>query len=323
MTTHLRPVDDALLGEWRDWISTAAKRFGATGYGESATAMTYADIVAIAHSPELLYAAALTSDSGRRGMVLVIRSTWETAVLSRNVAKVAWLAADDFATIAPLAQAARRVGLENDVVLLSASPGHSPLFVHSALTDAGFHVSSQTLTTWQDLEAIAPAVARIPLRGTFRPATPADVDAIVKLAYYGFDDQRFTRDPYFPKEWGRRLFADWAWNIATGAADEVIVVESKEKLVGFVSMTLDRRRRKAVPPLLTVDQEHNGRGTGVMLTRIMLDWYREHGLKTFYGGTEKSNTSINTLNARLGGSFIDSNIVYHATPPLRGEGAVA
>jgi GNAT superfamily N-acetyltransferase len=270
-----------------------------------------------AESDHLLFAAAIESEGGARGLVIVTHATWESDVLSRAIAKVSWIAADNYEIARALANAALRAAREKAVVLLSVAPGHAPTYMHVALTDAGFHVGSQSLTLRADLDAIATAVARIPLRGTFREATARDTEAVVDLARHGFVDARFTGDPFFPVDWGRELFAAWARNLMLGGADSVIVAEAGGRAIGFVSMTLDSQRRAAVPSLLAIDARYNGWGVGAMLIRTMFDWYRERGLKVFIAGTEKNNTPINALYLRIGASFVDSNIVYHATPALR------
>jgi ribosomal protein S18 acetylase RimI-like enzyme len=316
-----RAVDDSLFDDWADWVARAARRFGAAGYGESATALASADIAAFARSPDMLFSAAYEDASGAKGLVIVMCALWETSVLSRSVAKVAWFAADTFEIARALAVMILDKAEKGGVVLISASPGHSPLHMHAALSEAGFHVGSQTFTVHANLERIAPAVARIPLRGTFREARPGDTEAIARLARHGFEDQRFTADPFFPKEWGRDLLAAWGRNLALGAADSVVVAEAGQEVIGFVSMTLDAERRRSTPALLAVDQRYKQWGVGTMLVRIMFDWYRERGLHTLVGGTEKSNLPINALYVRLGVAFVDSNIVYHASPALRAASA--
>ncbi|HEX9484098.1 MAG TPA: GNAT family N-acetyltransferase [Gemmatimonadaceae bacterium] len=314
MTVHEQFVDAALLERWRDWITPALARFGVTGFGADATGLSEQRLKALVTGDAILFTRAIECDGVPRGLVVVTLAAWESGVLRRPVAKLAWLGADDFETAKTLVTASLDVACERDVVLLSASPGNSPTFIHVALTEAGFHLGSQALTMRADLDLIAPELTRIPLRGSFREATPADTESVVELARHGFVDARFTGDPFFPAEWGQALFAEWARNLMRGAADSVIVAEVKGTVVGFVSMTLDARRRAEVPVLLAIDRRYNGWGIGAMLVRLMFEWYIARGLKVFSGGTEKSNTPINAVYTRLGATFSDANLVYHATP---------
>lgn len=311
--------DARLMDAWREWIDRAVTRFGASGFGPSAAAFTFVRVRELAIAPDAMHVRAVESPAGDRGLVIVAEAAWETGVIQRPVAKISWLAADTFELAIELLRSAREAARQRNVVLLSATPGHSPSYVHAALADAGYHVASQALTIRADLDAIAPALARIPLRGVFRTATAADADAVAAIARDGFIDARFTGDPHFPRAWGQELFAAWARNLVLGAADAVTVAEHSGRIIGFVSMTLDEARRSRVPPLLAIDRSYNGWGIGAMLARRMLEWYREQGVKVFIGGTEKSNTPINALYARLGISFIDANLVYHCSP-VRGEG---
>jgi GNAT superfamily N-acetyltransferase len=259
------------------------------------------------------------SDDGARGVLIALNAGWESSVLSKPVAKVSWFAADDFETASFLANSVFKHARAAGVVLLSATPGHAPSYLHVSLTEAGFHLGSQTLMVRADLKKIAAAVARIPLRGVFREATKDDADAIATLARGGFVDARFTGDPLFPKPWGQELFADWARNLVLGGADSVVVAEAKNSIVGFVSMTRDATRRATVPPLLAIDQRYRGWGIGAMLVRKMFDWYRQQGVDVLIGATEKSNIAINALYLQLGVTLVDSNIVYHATPVAQQE----
>jgi GNAT superfamily N-acetyltransferase len=316
----MREVDSTLIEAWAEWLGPALKRFGSSGYGEAARTLTIDALRGAAASKDVLYSSALDELPSARGLVLVRHARWEESVIGRPVAKVEFFGADSFDVALRLARSALIAAAKSDVVLLSAAPGHSPTFIHAALCEAGFHVGSQALTVSADLNRIAPAVARIPVRGRFREATAADADAVASIGGYGFANARYTSDPFFPSEWGAMLYAAWARNLVLGAADAVVVAEQDERIIGFVSMCMDEDRRRQVPDYMAVEPKYDGFGVGVMLVRHMLDWYRERGMKVMIGGTEKGNTAINALYTRLGFRFLDCNVVYHASPamePLR------
>lgn len=311
MKSHV--VGAALLAEWGEWLKSAVVRFGSSGYGESTRGLTTEFLVGEALGDDLLISAAL-EDGSARGLVVVRHARWEESVLNRRAAKVLFLGADTHALADALARAAFEASAAKGVVLLSASPDHSPLFVHTALSDAGFYVAAQALTVRADLDAIAPAIAKIPLRGTFRPATIADAEAIAAIAGRAFVDARFMADPHFPTEWGSALMRGWATAAVNGGADEVIVAESGGEVLGFATMALDPERQARVPVLLGVEPRYDGAGIGVMLVRLMLEWYHRRGVKVFLGETEKSNIKINSLYLRLGFTVLDCNLLYHAVP---------
>lgn len=308
-------MDGALLEGWAEWLRVGLKRFGASGYGKSSRALTVSAVQMVIGSSDVLFSHAIEEGSAR-GLVIVLHARWEEGVVGRAVAKVHVLVADTYAIAVALARDVVDACRTKDVVLVSATPGHSPMFIHGALAEAGFHVASQALTVRADLEAIAPAVARIPMRGVFRTATAADADAIVDIARRAFVDARFMADPFFPSEWGAQLMGAWARNLVNGGADEIVVAESGRGVLGFAAMALEEGRRQRVPELMAVEPRYDGAGIGAMLVRQMLDWYRTRGRKVFIGATEKSNTAINALYARLGFTVLDSNLVYHASPAL-------
>jgi GNAT superfamily N-acetyltransferase len=312
----MKKVDGALLGRWDGWLASALKRFASSGYGTAAKTLSLSELREAAASEDVLFSAAVDEGPSMRGLILVRHARWEEGVIGRPVAKVAFLGADSFDPCLRLAKAALVAASRRGVVLLSATPGHSPLFVHAALAEAGFHVGSQALTVSADLDSIAPAVSRIPMRGIFRPATASDADAVAAIGAHGFPNARYLSDPHFPPEWGRMLYSAWARNLVLGAADEVVVAEQDHRVIGFASMCMDAARRRQVPDYMAVDPRHEGFGVGVMLVRKMLEWYRQRGMKVMTGGTEKSNTAINSFYARLGFKFLDCNLVYHASPAL-------
>jgi GNAT superfamily N-acetyltransferase len=283
--------------------------------------LTTASVRSALEGPDLLFSGAL-EDGTSRGVITVLHARWEEQVLDRPIAKVVLFAADTPGMAVTLARAAWNACKASGVVLVSATPGNSPMYMHVALAEAGFHLAGQSLTVRADLEDIAPAVARIPLRGGFRPAKPSDADAITDIAGRAFIDTRFMSDPHFPGEWGALLMQAWAGNLINGGADEIIVAEAGGAVLGFAAMTLDQGRRQKVPELLAVHPQYDGAGVGAMLVRQMLDWYRTRGVRVFVGVTEKSNVAINALYARLGFTVLDCNLVYHGSP-IVGSGELA
>jgi GNAT superfamily N-acetyltransferase len=292
------------------WIVSGLKRFGARGYGEYATATTFEDFRAALRGPAFV-AAALLEAGERRAIAVLTRASWEESVLGRGVGKVFAFIADDFSVAAPIARWAVDAARYHRLSFVTATPGHAPTFAHIALEESGFRVASQAQIVHADLDAIWPAVQKIPLFGSFRHATSADAEEVGFIASHAFGDARFTGDPFLPKEWGQKLFDAWARNLVNGAADAVILAEGKGRINGFVSVSARVNERLAVPELMAVRAEMQGWGLGAMLVRKMLEWYKTAGLRALVGGTEKSNVGMNGLYHRLGFTVIDSNLVYH------------
>lgn len=312
---RVRAVDAALVKDWTEWLRAGLKLFGASGHGDWSRSVTVDDVQTAIDSKDVLFVRAI-EEGPVRGLAIVLHARWEERVIGRPFAKVHVLAADNYAIAVALARAVIDACAASGVVLVSATPGHSPIFIHAALAEAGFHVASQALTVRADLDAIAPALARIPLRGRFRLATPADGDAIVDIASRAFVKSRFMSDPLFRLEWGSQLMGAWARNLVNGGAEEILVADSSHGLIGFATMASAAFRGPRVPELTAAEPRYDGAGIGAMLLRQMFEWHRARGLKVFTGVTEKSNTAINALYARLGFTVLDSNLVYHASPAL-------
>lgn len=311
------PLDLSLLQAWDVWVRSSLTRFSSSGYAESARTLPFGAIAEAISGPSLFFSCAIDCGEKGRGILVAEHSQWEESVLKKPVARIVLLAADCFEAALYLSRSLMDVARNEGVVLLTASPGHSPEFVHAALGVAGFHVASQALTVRIDLEAVAPALSRIPIRGNFRLAVPADTETIIDLARRGIPDARFTADPIFPKALGVQLFGAWAENLCRGAADAIVVAEFNGRVVGFASMTLDENRRSRVPALLAIEPTLSGWGIGAMLVRKTFEWYQQRGVRILIGGTEKNNIAINALYAKLGISFLDCNLVYHASPGIR------
>ena len=313
MTERTRPVDAALLADWGPWIAEVLPNLTSTGYGRDRRWLSADELRSAATSPDAMHTAAIER-GGRRGLVVVTRSTWEEKVIGRAFAKVPVLLADSHEIAAELARGALRAGLEADVVLMSLKAGNAPTYVHVALSDAGWHVGSEQLVHRAEFSAMAGKLARIPMRGTFRPATAADADVVADIGARAFTQARYVSDPHFPAEWGRKIYREWARQLVTGAADAVVVAEHKGRVVGFASMSLDHARR--APGLLAVDPDYDAFGLGVMLERWCFDWHRERGSTGMTLRTEKNNVAVNAMYRSLGLEIVDSDVTYHASPAL-------
>ena len=308
-----RAVDDALLDGWRDWLGSALKRCASHAFGRDRRSMTIEELRAAAASADLLHSATIEK-GGARGLVVVTSARWEAQVIGRGFAKVAALLADDYEVALQLARSALVAAAGADVVLLSFRLGDAPAYLHAALAEAGFHVGSEGLTLRADVQELAPRIARLPMRGTFRPARASDADAVADIARRAFAGARYTADPHFPAEYGARIYEAWARALVEGGADVVIVAEEAGRITGFVSVSLDYEKRP--PGLLAVDPKYDGGGVGAMLVRAYLEWFRDRGAKDYRPRTEKNNAGINALYLGLGFQIVDTDVTYHASPAL-------
>lgn len=311
MTT--RAVDDALLDAWRAWLAPALRRCASRGFGRDRRAMTIEQLRAAAASADVLHSAAIQQRDSR-GLVVVTHARWEAKVIGRGFARIAALVADDYDVALELARGALVAAAGADVVLLSFRLGDAPAFLHAALAEAGFHVGSEGLTLRADVQALAPRLARLPMRGVFRPARPEDAEAIADIARRAFAGARYTADPRFPAEYGTRIYEAWARALVDGGADVVIVAEEAQRITGFVSVSVDYETRP--PGLLAVDPKYDGGGVGAMLVRAYLEWFRDRGAAEYRPRTEKNNAGINALYLGLGFEIVDTDITYHASPAL-------
>jgi GNAT superfamily N-acetyltransferase len=310
---HVRAVDGALLREWAAWLGPALKSCATSGQGKDARSMTIDELAAASASPDVLHSAAF-DDGSSRGLVIVLHARWEERAIAKPMAKLPVFLADGYGAALPLARGALRASADAGVVLMWYRAANVPTFLHVALATAGFHVGSEQFVLQADLQVIADTVARIPMRGTFRLATPNDADAVADVARRSFHKARYTADPHFPAEWGARIYEDWGRQLVMGGADVVFVAEARGRVIGFVSASENPEKRP--PGLLAVEPEFDGTGIGLMLARVHLDWFREHGVRQYRPRTEKNYAAINALYLSLGFQIVDADVTYHASPAL-------
>ena len=304
------------------WLPNAVKRFGTSGYGQSVEPeLTRASLAERIASPNALYAGMVGGDEP--GLVIVEHSRWEESVIGRPFARVAFLGAETHQTALALLREAVRAMSERSVVLARASSGNHPGYVHVAFGDAGFYVASQLMTLSADIDVVWAKLARLPECRTCRFATPADADALVRVAAGAFTGSRFLTDPYFPAEWGNQLYAAWTRKLATTDEHRLVVVEEDGVIRGFGNVQRDVTKAPEAPGLFVVAREAQGSGLGALLLRRVIEAYRDAGSGYPLITTEKSNAAVNGLYFRLGFRLENVNAVYHWTPsrPLPGSGS--
>lgn len=296
-----------------DWLPTAAKRFGSSGYGKTMERVPTAESLAErVGSKTALYAGMISG--AHPGLIIVEHSPWEEGVIGRPFARVEFLGADSYDGASALLREATNAMSALGVVLGRAASGNSPGYIQVAFGMAGFYVGSQLMTLSADIEDVWRRLAKVPDAKGFRFATAEDGDALARLADSAFTEARFVSDPNFPKEWGNKLYVDWGRTMTTSDEHRLLVLEQNGEIVAAGNIQRDTTKAPRVPGLFVVTREAQGAGLGPLMLKGIIKTYRDAGQQYPLITTEKSNTAVNSLFFRLGYRIENVNVIYHWTP---------
>lgn len=138
-----------------------------------------------------------------------------------------------------------------------------------------------------------------------RPFKHKEVDklaAISRTAFRGVT--RFYADPMFPNERCDDLYEQWLLSSCNGWAAQVLVVESSDAPVGFVTIHVDDD--VASIGLIAVDGELRGCGAGQDLTNGAVNWAYQQGIPRMTVVTQGRNLAAQRVFQRCG--FITSKV---------------
>jgi GNAT superfamily N-acetyltransferase len=140
---------------------------------------------------------------------------------------------------------------------------------------------------------------------TVRPATPADLPAIVALSDGLFQEDSGQRDPLMNHGWARTHGLRYFGDLLANPAYIVLVASSEHTVIGFLAGS--RREADALRPVISAELESmfvapgwRGRGVGQGLAERFLAWAREHGAVWVTVTAYATNTGALAFYQRLG-----------------------
>jgi dTDP-4-amino-4,6-dideoxy-D-galactose acyltransferase len=144
-----------------------------------------------------------------------------------------------------------------------------------------------------------------PIAAVARPFKHREVEqlaAISRAAFRGIT--RFYADPMFPNERCDDLYEQWLLSSCNGWAAQVLVVESADSPVGFVTIHVEDN--VASIGLIAVDGDLRGCGAGNDLTNAAINWAWKEGVPRMTVVTQGRNLAAQRVFQRCG--FITSDI---------------
>lgn len=178
----------------------------------------------------------------------------------------------------------------------------------------GYHLADVRLTFEQSVES-TPATPATP---GIRAARESDVDSLVRFGRSGFRPSRFYHDSRLPVDKADELHARWIANSVRGYADQVLVVEDRQSVSGFITCHLDPDRAVGTIGLIGVAPESRGSGFGKRLVFSALAWFAQQGAKLARVTTQSRNVAAQRLYQACGFRTLESHLGYHYWPSSPG-----
>lgn len=177
----------------------------------------------------------------------------------------------------------------------------------SALHDHGFKYIETRVVLRHDLSSIP----RFDMRADkfLRSACKEDIIPLQKISQSSRWD-RFHTDQNFNRDIVDKYRAEWIKNLCLGFSDEVLVLEIKDNLAGFIAIKLHDGNRYGVIKLIAVDPEQRGQGIGPFLVNEALKWFKERTSLVFVSTQASNNESIN-MYLKNGFRWAPSGITMH------------
>ncbi len=146
---------------------------------------------------------------------------------------------------------------------------------------------------------------------TIRPAVPADVEILRKIAAVSHHDTRFYADEHFPDEQCDDLYAIWIErSCLEGFADRVLVIHDNQLPIGYVTCVMQPDGFGWIG-LIAMAESSRGSGKGTTLVTGALSWMSSQGLDHARVITQGRNTGAIRLYERSGFVTEKVELWYH------------
>lgn len=131
-----------------------------------------------------------------------------------------------------------------------------------------------------------------------RPAKRADILAIREIARDAFRLSYLYKAGFARRSEVNRYHMAWAENLIKDKEVEVLVAERKGRVLGFITLGINMRKREARINLIAVDKKFRGLGIGSQLVEKCIESARGR-LKAIFVKTQKQNQAV-SLYKKIG-----------------------
>jgi dTDP-4-amino-4,6-dideoxy-D-galactose acyltransferase len=149
-----------------------------------------------------------------------------------------------------------------------------------------------------------------------RPAVPADLPELRRIAAASHRDSRFYHDPHFGRARCDELYATWIEKCCADPAGAVLVAELKDKPCGYITLDVaaggeGRIAGEGRIGLFAVGEAAQGRGVGGLLIAAAFDWFAGRGAGTVSVVTQGRNVRAQRIYQRFGMLTRSLELWYH------------
>jgi GNAT superfamily N-acetyltransferase len=159
-------------------------------------------------------------------------------------------------------------------------------------------------------------------RGCIRPATMNDLSDLKQIAGPAFIYSHYHRDPNLDQAKSSGLYECWIENELMGRADEILVLDNNDKVLGFITLHIDPYAQEVFGAkigfidLLGMSPEQQGSGFGKRLVSSGLNWLRDRvafvEIRTQLSNNAALNAYLyNGFNLLSSGVCLPSGVTLH------------
>lgn len=225
----------------------------------------------------------------------------------------------DIATIAQGAKFVREVlDRASDIQHVAAPVSSADTFSQLVLQECGFKLADTIVCHHIDLEKMADS----PANKYVRQATPADVEAVAKIAERSFSDRRlslnrFLCDPHFDAALVGKMYAKWTTAAILNNDCDANMVFDDGKIAGFYTFRLPHHRGAdakiglAMAVLSAVDPDQARKGVFGSLQQAGCQWLKENGAKIVEVKTVLPNKPVNRVCQKMNSNVVFTYHTFH------------
>ncbi len=142
-----------------------------------------------------------------------------------------------------------------------------------------------------------------------RPAREDDVARLGAIAAASHRNSRFFADGRLPSERCEALYRRWIEADVEGRADQVLVAQDGDAVLGYVSLSADAGRGRI--GLIAVDEAARGSGAGGALVDAAHAWCRDGSLTDIDVVTQGASVAAQRLYQRFGFRTVAVDLWFH------------
>lgn len=235
-------------------------------------------------------------DDTPTGLLWACLSDWDSEKLGVSMAKADILVTNKYdlsaLTMTNLLNAVDDWACKMNVAHLAIRINFEEKIIRTAIESAGFHIVDVMLV--QKLEPIT-MVLELKEAIYCRLANKQDATAFKNDVDTLYADSRYHVDGGFNPSKLKTLYVDWLQTAFDGGADQVIVAELNEQVVGFVTCYLEREYtdftgvKLGFIGLLGALPAARGKNVGKSLIESAKKWFKEQGIQVVTVATQITN----------------------------------